>query len=205
MTFKEKLNKFKKTAVEFWNENKMMIIAAGGFIAGTFVTYKILKSDIEYPTPSYTPVYIPTEKPADPEPEVNDNWDEDSMRENWDWVCELAGTMEMGPDEEYHIYSSKFDVEGVRIGDNIVSHMVEGDEVYPDDVEEYEELYDPDNDEDEDDDEEEEDEDDEDDEDEDEYFEISVNEDDPAVKDIARKFVALINTNAVSVRRKEDI
>lgn len=199
MTFKERCDKIKKTATQFWNENKTAIIGIGGFIAGTFITYKILKSDIEYPAPSYTPVYIPTEKTADPEPEpeVNDNWDEDSMRENWDWVCELASNMEMGPDEEYHIYSTDFDVGGIRIGDNIVSHIVCGEEVYPDDVEEYEELYDPDNDVEEDDKEEPED-------DEDEYIEIQVNKDDPAVKDIARKFVALINTNAVSVRRKEN-
>lgn len=195
MTFKERCNKIKKSAVQFWNENKSLIIAAGGFIAGTFITYKIMKSDSDVNNVTYTP---PAYTPVQPEPEVNDNWDEDGMRENWDWVCELASNMEMGPDEEYHIYSTDFDVGGIRIGDNIVSHMVCGDEVYPDDVEEYEELYDPDN---SDDDEEEEDNEPE---DEDEYIEIQVNEDDPAVKDIARKFVALINTNAVSVRRKEN-
>ena len=201
MTFKERFNKFKKAAAEFWNENKLAIMGVGGFIAGTFITYKILKSDVEYPAPPYTPIYIPTEKNTDPEPEpeVNDKWDEDNMRDNWDWVCALANTMEMGPDEEYHIYSTDFDVEGVRIGNNIVSHMVEGDEVYPDDIQEYEELYDPDNDEDED-----EEDDEEEDEDDEEYIKISVNEDDPTIKDIARKFVMLVNSNAVSVKRKEN-
>lgn len=194
MTFKERCDKIKKAATQFWNENKSLLIAAGGFIAGTFITYKIMKSDDDVHNVTCTP---PAYTQVQPEPETNDNWDEEAMRDNWDWVCELASNMEMGPDEEYHIYSTDFDVGGIRIGDNIVSHMVCGDEVYPDDVEEYEELYDQDNEDDEDEDEEPEDE-------EDEYIEIQVNDDDPAVKDIARKFVALINTNAVSVRRKEN-
>lgn len=199
MSFKERFNKFKKAAGEFWNENKLTIMGVGGFIAGTFIAYKVLKSDIEYPTPPYTPVYIPTEKPADPEPKTNDNWDEDNMRDNWDLVCELASNMELDPGESYYIENAvgSHGDAGASIGSNLVCHMYDGEEVYPDDVREYEELYDPDNDdEDEDDDEE--------DEDEEEYIEIFVDEDDPAVKDIARKFVALINVNAVSVRRKEN-
>ena len=198
MAFKERCDKIKKAATQFWNENKSLLIAAGGFVAGTFITYKIMKSDDTVSHVTYAPQvnYTPPVFNTQTESESKDDWDEETMRDNWDWVCELASNMEMGPDEEYHIYSSDFDVGGVRIGDNIVSHMVCGDEVYPDDVEDYEELYNPDN--------EDEEEDDEEPEDEDEYIEIQVNEDDPAVKDIARKFVALINTNAVSVRRKEN-
>lgn len=197
MTFKERCEKIKKSAVEFWNENKMTIIGVGGFLVGTFVTYKIMKDDTPC-TPQ--PAYIPPVQTPVQEPEVNYNWDEDSMRENWDWVCELASNMELEPGESYYIENAvgSHGDAGASIGSNYVCHMFNGDEVYPDDVEEYEEMYDPDN-TDSDEDEEEDDED-----DTDEYIEIQVNEDDPTVKDIARKFVALINTNAVSVRRKEN-
>lgn len=191
MTFKERYEKFKKSAVEFWNENKMTIIAAGGFIAGAFITYKIMKNDGVVKT---SPVTIPQPVTEDPGP-----WDEESMRENWDWVCELASNMEMAPGEEYHIYGSDFDVQGVSIGDNYVSHMVYGDDAYPDDVEAYKEMYDPNEEDDNEDEEENEEETDTDDE-----FEITVNEEDPAVKDIARKFAALVNCNAVSIKRAED-
>lgn len=203
MTFKERYNKIKKSAVQFWNENKDILIVACSFLAGTFVTYKIMKNvtpinEIDMPQVTYTPpVYTP------PTNDTNDNvvpWDEDTMRDNWDWVCELASNMELDPGESYYIENAvgSHGDAGASIGSNLVCHMYDGDEVYPDDVEEYEELYDPDNEDDE-----EEEEDNEPD-DEDEYIEIQVNEDNPAVKDIARKFVALINTNAVSVRRKEN-
>ena len=202
MTFKERYNKIKKTAVEFWNENKSLIIAAGGFIAGTFVTYKIMKSttpinEINVPQVTYTPPVC-----TPPANDTNNNivpWDEETMRDNWDWVCELASNMELDPGESYYIENAagSHGDAGASIGSNLVCHMYDGEEVYPDDVEEYEELYDPDNEDEEEDKEEPED-------DEDEYIEIKVNEDDPAVKDITRKFVALINTNAVSVRRKEN-
>lgn len=201
MTFKERCDKIKKAAAQFWNENKSLIIAAGGFIAGTFVTYKIMKSDndachvthmpqVTYTPPVYTLPAVDTSSNIVP-------WDEETMRDNWDWVCELASNMELDPGESYYIENSvgSHGDAGASIGSNLVCHMYDGEEVYPDDVEDYEELYDPDNNEEEDDEEPE---------DEDEYIEIQVNEDDPAVKDIARKFVALINTNAVSVRRKEN-
>lgn len=201
MTFKERCDKIKKAATQFWNENKDILIVAGSFLAGTFVTYKIMKNttpinEIDVPQVNYTPpVYTP------PVNDVNDNivpWDEETMRDNWDWVCELASNMELDPGESYYIENAvgSHGDAGASIGSNLVCHMYDGEEVYPDDVEEYEELYDPDNEDEEDDEEEPE--------DEDEYIEIQVNEDDPAVKDIARKFVALINTNAVSVRRKEN-
>lgn len=200
MTLKERYNKIKKSAVQFWNENKDILIVAGSFLAGTFVTYKIMKNvtpinEINVPQVNYTPpVYTP------PANDTNDNivpWDEETMRDNWDWVCELASNMELDPGESYYIENAvgSHGDAGASIGSNLVCHVYDGEEVYPDDVEEYEELYDPDNEEDDEDPEEE---------DEDEYIEVQVNEDDPAVKDIARKFVALINTNAVSVRRKEN-
>ena len=203
MTLKERCEKIKKSAVEFWNENKDILIVAGSFLAGTFVTYKIMKNvtpinEIAAPQVTYTPpVYTP------PTNDTTDNivpWDEDSMRENWDWVCELASNMELEPGESYYIENAvgSHGDAGASIGSNLVCHMYDDEEVYPDDVEEYEEMYDPDNT----DNDEDEDEDDEN--DTDEYIEIQVNEDDPAVKDIARKFVSLINTNAVSVRRKEN-
>jgi hypothetical protein len=203
MTLKERYNKIKKAATQFWNENKDILIVAGSFLAGTFVTYKIMKNatpinEIAAPQVNYTPpVYTP------PANDTTDNivpWDEETMRDNWDWVCELASNMELEPGESYYIENAvgSHGDAGASIGSNYVCHMYDGEEVYPDDVEEYEEMYDPDN-TDNDEDEEEDDED-----DADKYIEIQVNEDDPAVKDIARKFVALINTNAVSVRRKEN-
>ena len=198
MTFKERCEKIKKSAVEFWNENKMTIIGVGGFLVGTFVTYKIMKDDAPC-TPQ--PACIPPVQTPVPKSEEEDSWDEENMRENWDWVCELASNMELEPGESYYIENAvgSHGDAGASIGSNYVCHMFDGEEVYPDDVEEYEEMYDPDNTDDDEDEDEDEDED-----DTDEYIEIQVNEDDPAVKDIARKFVALINTNAVSVRRKEN-
>lgn len=198
MTFKERCNKIKKSAVQFCNENKDILIVAGSFLAGTFVTYKIMKNvtpinEIDMPQVTYTPpAYTPP---------TNDNivpWDEETMRDNWDWVCELASNMELDPGESYYIENAvgSHGDAGASIGSNLVCHMYDGEEVYPDDVEEYEELYDPDNNDDEEDDEEPE--------DEDEYIEIQVNEDDPTVKDIVRKFVVLANSNSVSVRRKEN-
>lgn len=201
MTLKERCNKIKKAAAQFWNENKDILIVGGSFLAGAFVTYKIMKScppinEVNVPQVNYTPpVYTP------PTNDTNDNivpWDEETMRDNWDWVCELASNMELDPGESYYIENAvgSHGDAGASIGSNLVCHVYDGEEVYPDDVEEYEELYDPDNEDDEEEDDEPE--------DEDEYIEIQVNEDDPAVKDIARKFVALINSNAVSVRRKEN-
>lgn len=155
MTFKERCNKIKKAAVQFWNENKSLLIAAGGFVAGTFITYKIMKSDdtvshvayapqVNYTPPAYTP----------PANDTNDNivpWDEETMRDNWDWVCELASNMELDPGESYYIENAvgSHGDAGASIGSNLVCHMYDGEEVYPDDVEEYEELYDPDGEEDE--------------------------------------------------------
>ena len=202
MTFKERCDIIKKAATQFWNENKGLLIAAGGFVAGTFITYKIMKNvtpinEINVPQVNYTsPVYTP------PSNNANDNivpWDEETMRDNWDWVCELASNMELDPGESYYIENAvgSHGDAGASIGSNLVCHMYDGEEVYPDDVEDYEELYDPSNEDDEEEDEGPED-------DEDEYIEIQVNEDDPTVKDIVRKFVVLANSNAVSVRRKEN-
>jgi len=198
MTFKERCDKIKKAATQFWNENKDILIVAGSFLAGTFVTYKIMKNttpinEINVPQVNDTPLANDTNGNIVP-------WDEEAMRDNWDWVCELASNMELDPGESYYIENAvgSHGDAGASIGSNLVCHMYDGEEVYPDDVEEYEEVYDPDNSDDDEDEEAEEPE------DEDEYIEIQVNEDDPAVKDIARKFVALINTNAVSVRRKEN-
>lgn len=200
MTFKERRDKIRKAAAQFWNENKDILIVTGSFLAGTFVTYKIMKNvtpineinmpQVTYTPPTYTPPVVDTSSNIVP-------WDEETMRDNWDWVCELASNMELDPGESYYIENAvgSHGDAGASIGSNLVCHMYDGEEVYPDDVEDYEELYDPDNNEDEDD---------EDPEDKDEYIEIQVNEDNPTVKDIARKFVALINTNAVSVRRKEN-
>ena len=154
MTFKERYNKIKKTAVEFWNENKSLIIAAGGFIAGTFVTYKIMKNfppinEINVPQVTYTPPVC-----TPPTNDTNNNivpWDEETMRDNWDLVCELASNMELDPGESYYIENAvgSHGDAGASIGSNLVCHMYDGEEVYPDDVEEYEELYDPDGEEDE--------------------------------------------------------
>lgn len=200
MSFKKKFDTFKKATKEFWDENKTLIIAFGGFLAGTFVTYKIMKSNEEMPQVTYTP---PVYAPIQPEPKEEDKWDEETMRDNWDWVCELASNMELEPGESYYIENaagSHADA-GALIGTNLVEHIVDGDEVYPDDVEDYEDMYDHPYDSD---DEDEEDEEDEDEDEEDKYIEIKVNEDDPAVKDIVRKFVVLANSNSVSVKLKED-
>lgn len=207
MSFKKKFDTFKKATKEFWDENKTLIIAFGGFLAGTFVTYKIMKYDeemrshpITMPQVSYTP---PVYTPIQPELKEEDKWDEVTMRDNWDWVCELASNMELEPGESYYIENaagSHADA-GTLIGTNLVEHIVDGEEVYPDDVEDYEDMYDHPYDSD---DEDEEDEEDEDEEDDDKYIEIKVNEDDPVVKDIVRKFVVLANSNSVSVKLKED-
>ena len=171
MSFKEHCDKIKKSATQFWNENKDILIVAGGFLAGTFVTYKIMKNfppinEIDMPQVTYTPpVYTP------PTNDTNDNivpWDEETMRDNWDnwdWVCELASNMELDPGESYYIENAvgSHGDAGASIGSNLVCHMYDGEEVYPDDVEEYEELYDPNN-------EDEEEEDDEETDDEDEYI-----------------------------------
>lgn len=154
MTLKERCDKIKKAATQFWNENKDILIVAGSFLAGTFVTYKIMKNttpinEVGMPQVNYTsPVYTP------PTNDTNDDivpWDEETMRDNWDWVCELASNMELDPGESYYIENAvgSHGDAGASIGSNLVCHMYDGEEVYPDDVEEYEELYDPDGEEDE--------------------------------------------------------
>lgn len=163
MTFKERCDKIKKAATQFWNENKDILIVAGSFLAGTFVTYKIMKNvtpinEINMPQVNYMPPVC-----TPPVNDTNDNivpWDEETMRDNWDWVCELASNMELDPGESYYIENAvgSHGDAGASIGSNLVCHMYDGEEVYPDDIEEYEELYASDNDDEEEDDDENEDE-----------------------------------------------
>lgn len=197
MSFKEKCSKWKKSAKEFWNENKTEIVCVGGFIFGSWLTYKLLKTEEPAYRPVYQPVPIPTPVPTPVPASDDDSWDEDKMRKNWDWVCELASNMELEPDEEYHIYSSDVDVNGVLIGNNIVSHMVEGDDVYPDDTDTYEEMYEKE-------DEETEEEDDEEDEEESNTYLIKLSDEaDDDVRDIARKFAVLANNGLVEIEMED--
>lgn len=185
MSFKEKYNNFKKAAKEFWNENKTEIVCVGGFIFGSWLTYKLMKSDSQEIQPVVYQNPEPVEIPTRSKPE----WNEEKMRNNWDWACELANNIKMEPGESYWIgdAATSHDDCSAIIGENFVCHLVDGDECYPDDVEDYEERYDPDNIE----------------EDENDEIEIAVDKDaDPEVKDVVRKFVMLANNNLVDVSRK---
>ena len=205
MTFKERYNKIKKSAVQFWNENKDILIVAGSFLAGTFVTYKIMKNvtpinEINMPQVSYTPpVYTP---PANDANGTNDNivpWDEETMRDNWDWVCELASNMDLDPGESYYIENAvgSHGDAGASIGSNLVCHVYDGEEVYPDDVEEYEELYDPGNEDEEEEDDEPEDEDEE--ENKIDEIRIKVPSNNKGLVELARQFSNFCNSGDIEI------
>lgn len=191
MSFKEKRKKWSAAAKKFWDEYKIGIVCGGGFLVGSWLTYKLIKTEEVMSRTIYRPVPVPIPTPVNEE--ENDSWNEDKMRKNWDWVCELASNMELEADEEYHIYTSECDVDGVRIGNNIVSHMVEGDEVYPDDADTYEEMY-----------EEEDEEDEEDEEEESNTYLIKLSDEaDDDVRDIARKFAVLANKGLVEIEMED--
>ena len=195
MSFKEKYIQWKKSAKKFWDENKTEIMCVGGFIFGSWLTYKIVKTEEPTYRPVYQPVPIPTPVPAPAPMSDEDSWDEDKMRKNWDWVCELASNMELESGEEYYIGNSDVDGCGVPIGNNMVSHFVDCKEVYPDDADSYELMYENN--------ENDEEEDEEDEEETNSYLIKLSDEADDDVRDIARKFAVLANNGLVEIEMED--
>ena len=198
MTLKEKCKKWSAAAKKFWDEYKIGIVCGGGFLVGSWLTYKLVKTEESIPRTIYQPVPVPIPTPVNEE--GTDSWDEEKMRKNWDWVCELASNMELESGESYSItngYGSCKLGAGAEIGNNIVEHHINGKEIYPDDIESYELMYDPEYEEDN------EEEEDEDEEESNTYLIKLSDEADDDVRDIARKFSMLANNGLINIEMED--
>lgn len=137
MSFKEKLKNLKERAVEFYKEHKTGVIAAGigigTFALGSYATYRMMQNngdDESVPELDYDETV--EEVVEDPY-----RWNEEEYRETYDRVREFADTLNLKCGESYIIDDCKqyYDSDWYkgRTDDKpIVSHMLYGTGVYPD-------------------------------------------------------------------------
>jgi len=136
MSFKEKLKNLKEHTVKFYKEHKTGVIAAGigigTFALGSYATYRMMQNGDDESVPELDYDETVEEVVEDPY-----RWNEEEYRETYDRVREFADTLNLKCGESYIIDDCKqyYDddwYKGRTDDKPIVSHMLYGTGVYPD-------------------------------------------------------------------------
>lgn len=139
MGIKEKWIELKKKACDFYNEHKTGVktaaIGIGAFALGSFATYRMLHSDaesVDVPELDYDAAIANEVDEGNPY-----RWNEEEYRETYDRVREFADTLNLKCGESYIIDDCKqyYDddwYKGRTDDKPIVSHMLNGVGIYPD-------------------------------------------------------------------------
>lgn len=152
MSIKERARAFKDKCKDIWRDHKGEIIACGMAIAGIvgvcWISSKLSHRDeddceeIEQDA-GITSKRIDFLGSAKAEDDSSTRgWCDELYRENWDKVQAFASTLQLQKDESYILddsqrYYNEPWYTGRRDGHPIVSHLVDGDGVYPPDEPDY--------------------------------------------------------------------